>query len=91
MLRPTEATIYCSFKKVNLKKEVIVNNNISIGKQIKGNILKIKDLKNDNFITKDKVGELYISGKQIMIGYENLKDNGLIKIRNKKYYSQVEI
>lgn len=83
---PTEATIYCSFKKVNLKNELIVNNNISIGKQIKGNILKIKDLKNDNFITKDKVGELYISGKQTMIGYENSKDNGLIKIRNKKYY-----
>ena len=83
---PTEATIYCSFKKVNLKKELIVNNNISIGKQIKGNILKIKDLKNNKFITKGRVGELYISGNQTMIGYENLRDNGLIKIGNKKYY-----
>ena len=56
---PTEATIYCSFKKVNLKKEVIVNNNISIGKQIKGNILKIKDLKMIILLQKTKLRAIH--------------------------------
>lgn len=88
---PTEATIYCAFKKINLNKEKIINKNVSIGKPIDGNILKIKDFKKNFFIKSNNIGELYISGKQLMTGYERKKDNGLIYIDKKKYYPSGDI
>ena len=88
---PTEATIYCSYKKINLQKEKIINKNISIGKPIDGNILKIKDFKKNLFMKSNNIGELYISGKQLMTGYERKKDNGLIYIDKKKYYPSGDI
>lgn len=84
---PTEATIYCSYKRLNINnKNLLFNGNVSIGKAIKGNALKIFSLTNEKKLKNSSNGELYISGKQLMKGYNNAQNSGLLKLENKVFY-----
>jgi len=84
---PTEATIYCSYKNLNRnKKNLLFNGNVSIGKAIKGNTLQIFSLTNKKKLKRIANGELYISGKQLMKGYNNVQNSGLLKLENKVFY-----
>ena len=69
---PTEATVSCTKKDVNIKNFKNNNfNSISIGKAILGTKI---ELRNNGKLSK-KEGEIIIFGKQVALGYLNRKEN----------------
>lgn len=85
---PTEFTInstFCVLNKKISKNLIDKNNNISIGKPLKGVTIKIKNGNKKNY------GELLLSGKQNMLGYINSNVNKKIIINNKNYYATGDI
>jgi D-alanine--poly(phosphoribitol) ligase subunit 1 len=71
---PTEATIYCTYYKfLNNNTNKHLNGMLSIGKPLDGTIAVISDESN-NFLGRNKKGELCISGDQITKGYWNYQE-----------------
>ena len=79
---PTEFTINSLCHKVVLNKNY---SDVPIGKPLKGVKVYIKKDKSTN-----NTGELYLRGKQIMLGYVNFKNTYQI-IKGKKYYPTGDI
>ncbi len=86
---PTEATIYCSYYKLNRNyKNKSLNGIVSIGKPLKNIIGIIIDEKNNELPTGEK-GELVISGPQLTNGYWKNSDknrSSFFTIQGVRYY-----
>lgn len=78
---PTEFTVNALFHKIDNKRKYL---QIPIGKPLNGIKYYLKKTDNDN------QGELYLSGKQSMLGYVNSKFY-FKKIKNKSYYPTGDI
>lgn len=78
---PTEFTVNSLFHKINNKRKYL---QIPIGKPLDGIKYYLKKKNNDD------QGELYLSGKQSMLGYVNCKFY-FKKIKNKSYYPTGDI
>ena len=73
---PTEATVYCTYYKVNQDAQnKVLNGMLSIGKPLK-NVEAIIVDENKNILSKGEKGELCVSGDQVTPGYwKNPKKN----------------
>lgn len=70
---PTEATIYCTYYKVQYKNVKTINGMISIGKPLK-NVKAIVIDDNGNIVPNGIKGELCVTGDQVTPGYWNDKE-----------------
>ncbi len=85
---PTEFTIYCLAKKLNISDSDISKNTVSIGKAILNTKFKIID-DELNEVSQGENGELVVSGIQLMKGYKNnpiKTDEAILEIGNELYY-----
>jgi acyl-coenzyme A synthetase/AMP-(fatty) acid ligase len=85
---PTEFTIYCLVKKLNNPDLDISKNTVSIGKAILNTKFKVID-DDDDDISKGEIGELVVSGIQLMKGYKNnpdKTDEAIVEINHELYY-----
>lgn len=72
---PTETTIFSTIKEISADTQVI-----TIGKPVEGTIILLVDDSGDLVTSPGKVGEVYIGGKGIGLGYLNNK-----KLTNEKF------
>jgi len=86
---PTEATVSCSYLKLNFRNyKNFILNNVSFGKEIPN--MKFLIQKNLG----DESGELLISGPQLFLTYfkqPKLYSQKIIKIKNKKFYKTGDV
>jgi D-alanine--poly(phosphoribitol) ligase subunit 1 len=87
---PTEATIYCTFYKID-RNEVnkSLNGMLSIGKPMK-NVNAIIIDENKNILSEGEKGELCVSGNQISPGYWNSPEKNE-KAFFEKYYNGIDL
>jgi len=82
---PTEATIGCIFYDVPKNEK---NKRVPIGKPISNTKILLLD-KKQNLVYPGKIGEIYIAGRGIALGYvgnEKLTDEYFITVNGQKYY-----
>ena len=84
---PTEATIYCLFKKMNFSSTDIYRNNVSIGQALRGCEAGMINQNGDE-------GELVIGGVQVMSEYLNrpeLTNEVIIELDGSRFYKTGDI
>ena len=87
---PTEATIYCTYYKIEKTgQNKILNGMVSIGRPMKNMEAIIID-DNKNILAKGEKGELCISGDQLTPGYWNNPEKNAAAFFEKEYNGKVQ-